>query len=137
MPLDQSALRRQSVRVVGGSPEPVVPVEHLISAIEPTNVEAFRPLLPVGYEAGVIAYRAAAMELTVRDLADHYTNGLAFFHERFVPHLKSVLERLSGGAWGLADFVAYAAGSDVDFMTHLVEAVAAGDRVCLFPGDWF
>ena len=22
-------------------------------------------------------------------------------------------------------------------MTHLVEAVAARDRVCLFPGDWF
>jgi hypothetical protein len=48
-----------------------------------------------------------------------------------------VLTGLSGGAWDLADFVAYAAGSDVDFMTHLVEAVAARDRVCLFPGDWF
>ncbi len=100
-------------------------------------MERFRPLLPVGYEAGVAAYRASAAELTARDLADHYTGGLAFFHERFVPHLKGVLERLSGGAWDLGDFVAYAAGSDVDFMTHLVEAVAARDRVCLFPGDWF
>jgi hypothetical protein len=100
-------------------------------------VEQFRPLLPVGYEAGAAAYRAAAAELTARDLADHYTSGLAFFHERFVPHLKSVLEGLSGGVWDLADYVAYAAGSDVDFMTHLVEAVAARGRVCLFPGDWF
>jgi hypothetical protein len=100
-------------------------------------VQRFRPLLPVGYEAGAAAYRAAAAELTARDLADHYTDGLAFFHERFVPHLKGVLERLSGGAWDLVDFVAYAAGSDVDFMTHLVEAAAARGRVCLFPGDWF
>jgi hypothetical protein len=100
-------------------------------------VERFRPLLPVGYEAGVSAYRAAAAELTARDLADHYTSGLSFFHERFVPHLKRVLEEQSGGGWDLADFVAYAAGSDVDFMTHLVEAVAPRGRVCLYPGDWF
>jgi hypothetical protein len=52
-----------------------------------------------------------------------YRRGLAFFHERFVPHLKSVLGELGGGVWDLTDFVAYAAGSDVDFMTHLVEAV--------------
>ncbi len=44
---------------------------------------------------------------------------------------------MSGGAWDLSDFVAYAAGSDVDAMTHLVEAVAARARVSLFPGDWF
>jgi hypothetical protein len=137
MPLDQPAFRRQGLCIAGGSPEPAVPVEHLISAIDPADVEKFRPLLPVGYEAGVIAYRAAAAELTARDLADHYTSGLAFFHERFVPHLKGVLEGLCGAEWDLDDFVAYAAGSDVDFMTHLVEAVAAGGRVCLFPGDWF
>jgi hypothetical protein len=93
--------------------------------------------LPVGYEAGAAAYRAAVAELTERDLTEHYTSGLEFFHERFVPHLKRVLEALSGGAWDLADFVAYAAGSDVDLMTHLVEAVAARGRVCLFPEDWF
>lgn len=100
-------------------------------------MESFRPLLPVGYEAGVAAYRAAAAELTARDLSDHYTRGLGFFHDRFVPRLKGVLEALSGGAWDLSSHVAYAAGSDVDFMTHLVEAIAARDRVCLFPGDWF
>jgi hypothetical protein len=100
-------------------------------------VERFRPLLPVGYEAGASAYCAAAAELTARDLADHYTSGLAFFHERFVPHLKCVLGSLCSGAWDLGEFVAYAAGSDVDLMTHLVEAVAARGRVCLYPGDWF
>ena len=74
----------------------------------------------------------------VRDLADHYTHGLTFFHEQFVPLSEGrARESLSGGAWDLNDFVGYAAGSDVDFMTHLVEAVAASERVRLFPGDWF
>ena len=53
MPLDQPAVRRQRVRLAGGSPEPAVPVEHLVNAIQPDEVERFRPLLPVGYEAGV------------------------------------------------------------------------------------
>jgi hypothetical protein len=108
-----------------------------VKAISPEEVESLRPLLPVGYDAGVKAYQRAAQELTARDLADHYTLGLTFFHESFVPHLKHTLESLSGGAWQLDDYVAYAAGSDVDFMTHLIEAVAARDSVCLFPGDWF
>jgi hypothetical protein len=96
-----------------------------VSAIQPGEVERFRPLLPVGYEAGVAAYRAAAAELTARDLAQHYTSGLAFFHDQFAPNLKAVLAELSGGTWDLADYVAYAAGSDVDFITHLVEAFAS------------
>ena len=36
----------------------------------------------------------------------------------------------------LDDFIAYAAGSDVDLMTHLIEAVAARESVVLYPGDW-
>jgi hypothetical protein len=108
-----------------------------VRAIPPGSVEGFRPLLPVGYEAGVRAYRAAVAELTPRDLADHYTSGLGFFHDQFAPHLRRTLEALAGGAWRLDDYVAYAAGTDVDFMTHLVEAVAAGGGVSLFPGDWF
>lgn len=108
-----------------------------MSAIAPEAVERFRPLLPVGYEAGVAAYRRAVAELTPRDLADHYTTGLAFFHEEFTPHLKRTLRELSGGVWDLDDFVAYAAGTDVDFMTHIVEAIAAEQRVSLFPGDWY
>jgi hypothetical protein len=75
--------------------------------------------------------------LSARDLAEHYTSGLGFFHDRFVPHLKETLRTLSGDAWDLSDFHAFAAGSDVDLMTHLVEAVAASERVCLYPGDWF
>lgn len=103
----------------------------------PDLAERFRPLLPVGYEAGVKAYQQAAAELTARDLADHYTKGLAFFHKEFVPYLKRTLVNLSGGVWNFDDFVAYAAGTDVDFMAHIVEAVSASERVVLFPGDWF
>lgn len=112
-------------------------LEQLISAVAPDDVEPLRPLLPVGYEAGVQAYQKAVAELTPRDLADHYTRGLQFFHEQFVPDLKRKLAGLSGGAWKLDDYVAFAAGTDVDFMTHLIEAVAAHQRVALFPGDWF
>jgi hypothetical protein len=62
--------------------------------------------------------------VSLSQVASLYTSGLAFFHERLVPHLKRVRGELSGGVWDLADFVAYAADSDVDFMTHLVEAVS-------------
>ena len=101
------------------------------------QVEGFRALLPVGYEAGVEAYRTAVNALSVGDLSGHYTRGLGWFRDEFVPRLKAVLHHLSGGAWDLADFDAFAAGSDVDFMTHLVEAVAAREEVCLYPGDWY
>jgi hypothetical protein len=101
------------------------------------GVETLRPLLPVGYAAGADAYRAAVAGLTAHDLSTHYTAGLDWFQRDFVPHVKRVLEDLSGGAWDLSGFDAFAAGSDVDFMTHLVEAVAAREEVCLYPGDWF
>ena len=100
-------------------------------------MESFRPLLPVGYASVAQAYRAAVEQLTAHDLTTHYTDGLEFFHGRFVPHLKQVLAELSGGVWSLDDFDAYAAGSDVDLMTHVVEAVAARESVSLYPGDWF
>jgi len=108
-----------------------------LSAFGTEDVEAFRPLLPVGYEAGVEAYRRAAASLTVGDLTTHYTHGLEWFQDCFVPYLKQVLHCLSGGVWDLADFNAYAAGSDVDFMTHLLEAVAARQGVAIYPGDWY
>lgn len=76
------------------------------------------------------------MKLTPRQLTTHYTTGLAWFHEQFVPQLKQRLEELSGGVWSFADHVAFAAGSDVDFIAHLVDAVATRNRVALFPGDW-
>jgi hypothetical protein len=100
-------------------------------------VETLRPLLPVGYDMGVEAYKQAVAELTARHLANHYTDGLTFFHDQFVPHLKRTLESLSGNVWNLDDYVAYAAGTDVDFMTHLIEAIAANHPVSLFPADWF
>jgi hypothetical protein len=136
MPLDQSAVGWERLCVPGRSPEPVVSAE-LIAAAIGDQPEPFRALLPVGYEAGVAAYRQAANSLMVSDLSQHYTDGLHYFHERFVPYLKEVLTELAGGAWDLSRFVGYAAGSDVDFMTHLVSAVAAEGDVKLFPGDWF
>jgi hypothetical protein len=101
------------------------------------DVETFRPLLPVGYAAGADAYRDAVAALSARDLSTHYTAGLDWFRGEFVPQLKQALRALTGGTWDLSDFDAFAAGSDVDFMSHLVEAVAAREEVCLFPGDWF
>lgn len=93
--------------------------------------------MPVGYAAGVDAYRTAAAQISSRDLTHHYTDGLAFFHEHLVPAVKARLHALSDGAFALDDFVAFAAGSDCDFISHLVEAVAARDNVRIFPGDWF
>lgn len=93
--------------------------------------------MPVGYEAGVAAYQRAVQDLTVDDLTHHYTDGLRHFHNRFVPYLKDVLSELTGGIWNLSDYHAYAAGSDVDFMTHLVGAVASDAPVSLYPGDWY
>jgi hypothetical protein len=135
MSIEQSAVGWERLCVAGGSPEPVVSAERLIAAVG-HNIEQFRALLPVGYEAGVAAYRQAANELTARDLAEHYTQGLTFFHEQFVPHVKQTLVALSGGVWRLEDFVPFAAGSDVDWMTHVIEGVAANSPVALFPGDW-
>jgi hypothetical protein len=109
----------------------------LIRAVSVEGAEHFRALLPVGYAAGVEAYQRAVNQLSTGELSGHYTDGLRYFHETFIPKLKARLTSLSAGIWCLDDYLAYAAGSDVDFMTHLVEAVAARDRVCLFPGDWY
>lgn len=103
----------------------------------PDGVEGFRALLPVGYPSGVRAYREAVASLTEDDLSGHYTRGLAWFHERFAPRVRAVVERLAGGAWDLSDYRAFAAGSDVDMMAHVVDAVAGDGRVCLYPGDWY
>lgn len=75
--------------------------------------------------------------LDVAALDGHYTGGLTWFHEVFAPHLRRTLEALSGGAWDLSRHRAFAAGSDVDFMSHLVEAVASREAVRVYPGDWF
>ncbi|QDG52280.1 hypothetical protein FIV42_16500 [Persicimonas caeni] len=102
------------------------------------GVEHFRPLMPMGYQTGADAYRKAAEGLSAAHLSDHYTEGLDFLRGEFGDYLKATLAELTGGAWKLDDWKVYAAGSDVDLMTHLVEAVAAsGQRVHLFPGDWY
>jgi hypothetical protein len=137
LPLEQPPVRRVGLCLPGGSVEPVVPADLLLKALEGEEVERFRPLLPVGYEAGVDAYRAAVAGLTTRDLTTHYTEGLDFFRGEFAPRLATRLAELTGGVWDLSNHVAYAAGSDVDFMTHVVEAVSAREPVSLYPGDWF
>ena len=137
MSISQPSLGRERVRFFGKSAEPVVSADLLSQAIEPHEVETFRPLLPVGYEAGVAAYQRAVESLDSQQLTSHYTTGVEFFHEEFVPYLKRRLSELSGGVWSFDEHIAFAAGSDVDFMTHLVEAVAATEHVALFPGDWY
>ena len=94
MPLDQPAVRRQRVRLAGGSPEPAVPVEQPPEArSRPTRWSDFGRCCrsATRLEPPRTAQRPA--ELTARDLAEHYTSGLAFFHERFVPHLKECARR--------------------------------------------
>lgn len=83
------------------------------------------------------AYRDAAAALTADDLSEHYTRGLAWFHDEFAPRLRGVVEALAGGAWDLSGHRAFAAGSDVDMMAHVVEGVAATGRIALYPGDWY
>jgi hypothetical protein len=91
----------------------------------------------VGYAAGVDAYRAAVASLEPAHLTHHYTTGLSFFHEQLVPGVKARLRALSGGSLDFTDHVAFAAGSDCDFISHLVEAIAATSRVRIYAGDWY
>jgi hypothetical protein len=137
MPVEQLDVRRVGLRIAGGSVEPLVSADALLAALEQEDVEHFRPLLPVGYQSVAEAYARAALSLTAADLSEHYTRGMAYFHDEFTPALKRRLGLLTCGCWDLDDFVAYAAGSDVDLMTHLIEAVADREPVHLFPGDWY
>ena len=91
----------------------------------------------MGYNATAQAYRDAVSDLSSDDLTMHYTDGADWFREEFLPRMKTTLEAISGGQWDLEDYVGFAAGSDVDFMTHIIEAVALERKVCLYPGDWY
>ena len=137
MPIEQLDAGRDRLCLAGRSVEPVVPVESLLAAFEHEDIEQFRPLLPVGYREVAEAYARAARGITVEDLSDHYTTGLEYFRDDFTPGLKRRLAELTGECWQLDDYVAYAGGSDVDLMTHLIEAVAAREPVNVFPGDWY
>jgi hypothetical protein len=75
--------------------------------------------------------------LTVADLTRHYQDGLDEFQNVFLPYLRTVLHQLSGGAWNFNEYVAYAAGSDVDFMAHVIDAVTQDGLASIYPGDWF
>src|SRR4051794_38199224 len=87
VPFQQPVVRRGRLRLAGGSAEPSVPVDLLVKSLAAEEVETFRPLLPVGYQAGVEAYQHAVADLRVEDLTTHYTRGLEWFQETFLPHL--------------------------------------------------
>lgn len=57
--------------------------------------------------------------------------------ESFAPGLIDRIRSLTGGAWDLDGWQLFAAGSDVDLVSHIVEATAARGRVGLYPGDWY
>src|SRR6187431_2507250 len=135
MSIRQFAVGRERVCLAGGSVEPAVSAERLVAAVAGEDIERFRPLLPVGYASVATAYAEAAASLTAGDLTDHYTSGLTYFREEFVPQLKSRLTSLTGGEWSpslLSDYIGFAAGSDADLMSHLIEAVAVREPVSLF-----
>ena len=135
--LHKPSCGRTDLRVAGRAAEPVVDVAQITKALDACDLEQFRPLLPVGYNTTTEAYRRAVSMLTTDDLTNHYTSGLNRFHDDFVPFLKSTLHSLSGGAWNLEDYVAFASGSDVDLMAHIINATAIDSLVAIYPGDWF
>lgn len=93
--------------------------------------------MPMSYAATVDAYKQAAAGLAVEHLTEHYRTGMAFLRGPFRAHLARRMVALTGGAWDLTEHRIHAAAGDTDFMTHLVEAVAAQEGVALYPGDWW
>jgi hypothetical protein len=134
MSIAEPALGRECVRLPGGCGEPAVPARVVRAAVPIEDVEQYRALLPQGFRHAADAYRRACADLTVRDLSEHYGAGQEWLRETFVPHVRRVVERLSGGAWDLSDYLAFAAGSDVDFIAHVIDA--SQERVAIYPGDW-
>lgn len=100
-------------------------------------MEDLRPLLPVGYRVVADAYRTAVADLGADDLSNHYRDGQRWLQQVFAPALIDRLRRLSGGEWDLTGWQLFAAGSDVDFIAHITEAVSAAGTVHIYPGDWY
>ena len=135
--IDKPSCGRTNLRVAGRAAEPVIDVVQITKALADCDLEQFRPLLPVGYNTTAEAYRRSVSMLTTDDLTNHYTGGLDRFHNDFVPFLKSTLQSLSGGWWNLEDYIAFASGSDVDLMAHIINATTVDSPVTVYPGDWF
>ena len=109
----------------------------LADAIRPADVETLRALTPIGYSVVADAYRTAVDNLSAADLSDHYTDGQTWLRHTFGPILIDRLGSLSGGEWDLRGWQIFAAGSDVDFIAHIIDAIAATGQVRLYPGDWY
>jgi len=75
--------------------------------------------------------------LSATHLSSHYTEGRAWLTDTFGPALVDRLRHLSGGQWDLQGWRVFAGGTDVDLITHLVEANAARGPVRLYPNDWY
>jgi hypothetical protein len=83
------------------------------------------------------AYRHAVENLSADDLSQHYTHGPQWLRGTFRTELIDRLRHLTGGEWDLDDWEIFAAGSDVDLITHIIEGVAAHGPVKLYPSDWY
>ena len=79
--------------------------------------------------------RAAVESLSADALSTHYTEGQAHLRGAFRSELIERIGAMTG--WDLSDHAIFAAGSDVDLMTHVVDTVAAERSVVLYPGDWY
>lgn len=89
----------------------------------------------MGYAAGADAYRAAVETLSADTLSTHYTEGQEHLRGAFRTQLVQRISEMT--SWDLSDHAIFAAGSDVDLMTHVVDTVAAEHPVVLHPGDWY
>ena len=89
----------------------------------------------MGYAVGADAYRVAVQDLSAQTLSEHYTDGQRFLRGEFRDALIARISAMSG--WDLRDHAIFAAGSDVDLMTHVVDTIAAEHDVALYPGDWY
>lgn len=89
----------------------------------------------MGYAAGADAYRKAVETLSAEALSTHYTEGQDHLRGAFRSQLIERISAMTG--WDLSDHAIFAAGSDVDLMTHVVDTVAAEHPVVLYPGDWY
>ena len=127
--------------LAGGLVEPVVPADRLARARSAgDDVERFRPLLPVGYAAGVRRLPRRGRRAHRRATSTtHYTA-----RPRLVPRRvraaaeDSVLEALTGGAWDLSRHFARSppAATSTSWRTWSRRSRRASASR-LFPGDWF
>lgn len=88
MSIKQPIIRRDNLCIAGRTAEPTISIERLEAALKDEDIERFRPLLPIGYEATAAAYQTAIKHINANTLSTHYIEGIQFFQEEFVPLFK-------------------------------------------------